>query len=136
MNAKNPRITWGSGCWAECAKLSREKRASVTPYRNWIGKSILYHGQVFGHDERSPFILRNIVFEDGKKHRKDAIILLYRLDGMRGWVPCWEHSLTTAWAMYLFRNNNKGAGCTVDYCRAPRNRCAEVHRASTSLIIK
>lgn len=136
MKSKNSRISWGNGCWAECAKLTKEKRASGTPYRNWINGAILYHGQVFGRDEVGYFILRNIVYEAGKGHGASGTIMLYRLNTQRGWVPSWECNATTAQARFLYRNNNKTAICTVENEHLPRNRCAEVHRASTSVIIK
>lgn len=126
MAAKYPRVTWGNGCWAECVKLSDAKRASVDPYRSWVYNARLYHGQVFGRDEKGFFILRNVVFEDASKHLKEATVMLYRLDMGRGWIPCWEHNLTTGFAIYLFRNNNKTAPCTIDYRKAPRNSLAEV----------
>lgn len=126
MSAKYPRVTWGNGCWAECVKMTDARRASDKPYRSWVNDARLYHGQVFGRDERGMFILRNVVFEDASHHLKDATILLYRLDINRGWVQCWEHSDTTRWAVYLFRNNNKTAPCTIEYRKAPRNQMAEV----------
>ena len=126
MKAKNPRVTWGRGCWAECAQLSDAKRASDKPFRKWLWDATLRHGQVFGIDGKSEFIMRGIVFANHNEHGKCATMLIYRLHAERGWIPVWEASRTTEKAYLLYRANNRGAICTVEDRHAPRNPLAEV----------
>ena len=122
---KSARLTWGDGCFAEVATVSKTKRASSKPFRNWINNSILYNGQVFGRDEVGYYIVRGIVFREHDKHGYNATMMIYRLNLKRGWIACWENSHTTRTAYFLFRQNNKSAITTVE-TSAPRNRLAEV----------
>lgn len=66
----------------------------------------LHDGQVFGKDEKSPFILTRIVEESSGKSGVYAEVLMYRLHNERGWILQWERSVATVNAIVMYKKHN------------------------------
>ena len=86
--------------WVDCFESTETRKT-----RNFGGFT-LHNGQVFGKDEKSPFILTRIVEESSGKSGVYAEVLMYRLHNERGWILQWERSVTTVNAIVMYKKHN------------------------------
>ena len=85
--------------WLDVVEISKDRKK-----RTFFGFTI-YNGQVYGRDEKSPFVLTNIVERDDGKSGIYATILLWRKEAERGWILQWERSVTTVNAIDAYIDN-------------------------------
>ncbi len=86
----------------------------------------LHDGQVFGKDEKSPFILTRIVEESSGKSGVYAEVLIYRLHQERGWILQWERSVATVNAIVMYKKHNWNCKVTRESKESKVNPLQEV----------
>lgn len=142
--AKNQKIAITGG-WAESVRFDtivNERNETAQKMRSfeWILKIRLRSGDIFGIDNRGPFAVkladefgRIIAAQDGLRGI-NATIMLYRLDGNRGWVQSWECSRTTRELVMWYKTIRKRSVQYEDRL-APRNPLAETKGTHYFLVL-
>ena len=99
------------GCGYKAAWVDAFESTEKRKTRKFYGFT-LHDGQVFGKDEKSPFILTRIVEASDGKSGVYAEVLIYRLHQERGWILQWERSVATVNAIVMYRKHNPHARIT------------------------
>lgn len=120
---KETRRYFGKGYKSEWCDVFQATETRKT--RTFHGFT-LHDGQIFGKDEKSPFILTNIVEESSGKSGVYAEILLWRQDIERGWILKWDRCVATVNAIVMYKKYNWNCKVTRESKESNVNRLQEV----------
>ena len=114
---KQSRIEYGNGAWCEIAERDKRTFMGFTLRKN----------QVFGRDEKSPYIVTNLVADSSGERGIHSDLLIYRFDPCHGWVQVWQpKSKTTVYAIVMYRMHNPYARITRESRESHVNPLQEV----------